>query len=283
MNTISTVTTINENPKQEQQRQTAKEILATNVKSLIEQLEAEHSDALTAYLDAMSRFHNYSFTQLLPTLNTVPTAYSHEFHAELLYDLSAALVREGLGGPETWRKCEESAVVSAQRAIIESIGEERRNLLQRNVEYHVSVSDIAERSGEDAVLGDGRLAVTIECSGGSGFLKIGPPIAALEEEAWISAVAGAFHRRQLHGRGFARERARQRRSHDRVVDAGLPAPDVLRELRTKGSEVERPHLFAASSRLESRQRGLEDSSARREKAAGRRDDSGGCSLLEPLG
>ena len=32
-----------------------------NVDFLIQQLEAGHSDALTAYLNAMSRFHNYSF------------------------------------------------------------------------------------------------------------------------------------------------------------------------------------------------------------------------------
>jgi hypothetical protein len=63
------------------------------------------------------------FTQALPVLSAVPITYSHEFRAELLYDLCAALVREGLGGPETWRKCEESAVVFAQRAIMESIGE----------------------------------------------------------------------------------------------------------------------------------------------------------------
>jgi hypothetical protein len=44
-----------------QQPKTAKEVIAANVKSLIEQLEAGHSDALTAYLNAMSRFHNYSF------------------------------------------------------------------------------------------------------------------------------------------------------------------------------------------------------------------------------
>lgn len=43
MNTTSTVTPISENPKQQQQRQTAKEIIAANVKSLIEQLEAGHS------------------------------------------------------------------------------------------------------------------------------------------------------------------------------------------------------------------------------------------------
>jgi hypothetical protein len=45
--------------------QTAKEVIAANVKALIEQLEAGHSDALTAYLNAMSRFHNYSFGNIL--------------------------------------------------------------------------------------------------------------------------------------------------------------------------------------------------------------------------
>src|SRR5947209_12876305 len=42
----------------------------------------------------------------LPSLHSLPTAYSHEFRAELLYELCAALVREGLGGPEIWAKCE---------------------------------------------------------------------------------------------------------------------------------------------------------------------------------
>ena len=68
-----------------------------------------------------------AFSQGMPTLGTVPTAFSHEFRAELLYELCSALVREGLGGPETWRKCDQSAQVFAQRAIMESIGEERWN------------------------------------------------------------------------------------------------------------------------------------------------------------
>jgi hypothetical protein len=123
-----------------------------------------------------------AFTQALPALGRIPTAYNHELRAELLYDLCGALVREGLAGPELWRKCEGSSVVFAQRAIMESIGEQRWNLLQRNVEYHLSVSDVAERDGEETILGRGRLAVTIECSG-SGYLKIGPAIEALEEEA----------------------------------------------------------------------------------------------------
>jgi hypothetical protein len=74
MNTTNTVTPISENPKQPQQRQTAKEIIAANVKSLIEQLEAGHSDALTAYLDAMSRFHNYSFGNVLEIARQSPSA-----------------------------------------------------------------------------------------------------------------------------------------------------------------------------------------------------------------
>jgi hypothetical protein len=43
------------------QKQTAKEVIAANVQSLIEQLEQGHSEALTAYFTAMGRFHNYSF------------------------------------------------------------------------------------------------------------------------------------------------------------------------------------------------------------------------------
>src|ERR1700682_888800 len=77
MNSVATTPTITpstQNPKQPQQRQTAKEIVAANVKSLIEQLEAGHSDALTAYLDAMSRFHNYSFGNVLEIARQKPDA-----------------------------------------------------------------------------------------------------------------------------------------------------------------------------------------------------------------
>jgi hypothetical protein len=123
-----------------------------------------------------------AFSQGLPALNSVPTAYSHEFRAELLYEFCAALVREGLAGPQTWEKCGGSSVAFAQRAIMKSIGERRWNLLERNVEFHFSVSDVAERDGEGVQLDRGRLAVTIEC-GSAGYLKIGPAIAALEEEA----------------------------------------------------------------------------------------------------
>jgi len=48
-----------------QKQQSAKEVIAANVQLLIEQLEAGHSEGLTAYLTAMGRFHNYSFGNIL--------------------------------------------------------------------------------------------------------------------------------------------------------------------------------------------------------------------------
>ena len=56
------------------QPKTAKEVIAANVQNLIEQLDAGHSDALTAYLNAMSRFHNYSFGNVLEIARQKPNA-----------------------------------------------------------------------------------------------------------------------------------------------------------------------------------------------------------------
>jgi hypothetical protein len=60
-NETSNVTSLPTAPKP----QTSKEVIAANVKLLIEQLEAGHSEGLTAYLTAMGRFHNYSFGNIL--------------------------------------------------------------------------------------------------------------------------------------------------------------------------------------------------------------------------
>ena len=67
MNTTATtavVTPFTQN-NNKQQKQTAKEVIAANVQALIEQLEQGHSEALTNYLTAMGRFHNYSFGNIL--------------------------------------------------------------------------------------------------------------------------------------------------------------------------------------------------------------------------
>jgi hypothetical protein len=131
-----------------------------------------------------------AFAQALPSLAGLPTEYSHELRAELVYDLCAALVREGLGTCESWKECGESVLVFAKHAIMRAIGEDRWNLLQRNVEYHLEISDVAEREGFDEVMGDGQLAVTVAC-GGSGYLKVGPAIEALEGEG--QGLGAAFY------------------------------------------------------------------------------------------
>lgn len=56
------------------QRQTAKEAIAANVQQLIHQLERGHSGTLTAYLTAMSRFHTYSFGNILEIARQKPDA-----------------------------------------------------------------------------------------------------------------------------------------------------------------------------------------------------------------
>ena len=71
MNTTATnVATLPTAPKP----QTSKEVIADNVKLLIEQLEAGHSEGLTAYLSAMGKFHNYSFGNILEIARQMPTA-----------------------------------------------------------------------------------------------------------------------------------------------------------------------------------------------------------------
>ena len=113
-----------------------------------------------------------AFGQALPSLADVRAEYSHEVNAELVYELCAALVREGLGTAETWKKSGGNALAFAQHALMNGVGADRGDLLQRNVEYHLEVSDQLGRAGSDAELGSGQLVVTVEC-GGSGYFRIG--------------------------------------------------------------------------------------------------------------
>ena len=52
----------------------ARRIAETALGELATQLESGHSDQLTAYLTAMSRFHNYSFNNLMLILKQRPDA-----------------------------------------------------------------------------------------------------------------------------------------------------------------------------------------------------------------
>src|ERR1019366_4619760 len=131
-----------------------------------------------------------AFAQALPSLAEVRVEYSHEVNAELVYELCAALVREGLGTAETWKQSGGKALAFAQHAMMSAIGAERGDLLQRNVEYHLEVSDQRGRDGSDTELEGGKLVGTVEC-GGSGYLNIGPALEALEAEA--EGLGGAFY------------------------------------------------------------------------------------------
>jgi hypothetical protein len=53
---------------------TAQQLIRENVQYLIEQLEAGHTEALTAFLDAMAHFHNYSFGNVLWIARQRPSA-----------------------------------------------------------------------------------------------------------------------------------------------------------------------------------------------------------------
>ncbi|MFP5207305.1 MAG: hypothetical protein ACLGSH_18275 [Acidobacteriota bacterium] len=123
-----------------------------------------------------------AFSQALPSLAGVRTDYTHETNRELLFQLCSVLVREGLGDWETWKQAQGSAIRFAQSAMASDIGKDRNELLSRNVEYHLAVTDALEQYGNDVPLDSGKLAVLIEC-GGSGYLKIGPAIEAMEAEA----------------------------------------------------------------------------------------------------
>jgi hypothetical protein len=53
---------------------TAQQLIRENVEYLIEQLEAGHSETLTAYLNAMANFHTYSFGNVLLIARQRPQA-----------------------------------------------------------------------------------------------------------------------------------------------------------------------------------------------------------------
>lgn len=134
-----------------------------------------HGNAATPPVETLAP----AFAQALPCLDGQPRTYSHDVNGEMLYELCASLVRMGLGNPELWAECGEDPLVFAQRSIVNRIGAETVELLERNVEYHLEVTDVV---GEDSTgLSTGQLAITIHCSG-CAYLKIGPALRALESE-----------------------------------------------------------------------------------------------------
>jgi hypothetical protein len=116
----------------------------------------------------------------LPTLERVPTAYDHELKAELLYDLCAALVRCGIATPAQWREAGANGNLFVRQAIRQAITQERLDLLERNLEYHLNIADVIDRLGDERALDVNELVVLIT-SGNCGYLEIGKALEALEQ------------------------------------------------------------------------------------------------------
>ena len=83
----------------------------------------------------------------------MPSEYNHEVHAELLYKLGAVMTNLGFGSPDIWTKCDGNPIVFAQHSIMSAIRPERGDLLQRNVEYHLEVSDVVDPDGYGSTIG----------------------------------------------------------------------------------------------------------------------------------
>jgi len=129
-----------------------------------------------------------AFAVALPSLTGQPVNYSHEVNGEMLFELCAALVRMEMGTPQLWSECGEDPLVFARRSTANRIGKETIELLERNVEYHLEVTDVV--GADSAGLSTGQLAITIHCSG-CGFLRIGPALRALEAEE--KGLGAAFY------------------------------------------------------------------------------------------
>jgi len=149
-----------------------------------ESVASAHGNPATAPVETLAP----AFAQALPSLCGQPVTYSHEVNGEMLFELCAALVRMELGTPQLWSECGEDPLAFARCSIVNRIGKGTLELLERNVEYHLEVTDVV--GADSAGLSTGQLAITIHCSG-CGFLRIGPALRALEAEE--KGLGAAFY------------------------------------------------------------------------------------------
>jgi hypothetical protein len=140
-----------------------------------------------------------AWPQALPSLDEVPAHYSHQVNGEMLYKLCTALTAKGLGSPETWVRCGRNCVAFVRYSIMNAVGAEQGELLQRNVEWRLEISDTLSDgyfSGDsDPPVEQGKLCVTASCNG-CGYLRIGAALDALEREA--AGLGAAFYWSLVH-------------------------------------------------------------------------------------
>lgn len=142
--TAHIVTAHTQDRKQAQPKQTAAEAIAANVKALIEQLEQGHSESLTAYLNAMGRFHNYSFGNILEIARQKPDATRVAgFHA---WHQLGRYVRKGERGIRIY-----APLIRSRRGQDESAGKDKNQTNETGVFGFraVYVFDLSQTEGKE--------------------------------------------------------------------------------------------------------------------------------------
>jgi hypothetical protein len=127
----------------QQQRQTVQEIIAVNVKALIDQLKQGKSETLTAYFSAMARFHSYSFGNILSIAHHRPDA-THVAGFHTWISLGRHVVKGQKGIPI------QAPMIGGKRDRDEKPGEVSEKPALRLIGFRtVYVFDVAQTEGEE--------------------------------------------------------------------------------------------------------------------------------------
>ncbi len=130
-----------------------------------------------------------AFGQALPSLVGVQATYSHSENTDTLVELCRVLVEHDLGDEALWNSSGKQPLRFASSAVKQAIAERCGDLLNRNVNYELSIQDSVGSYGDDE-LRTGLLALSVECSG-CGYLKIGSALKVLEQEE--AGLGAAFY------------------------------------------------------------------------------------------
>ncbi len=127
--------------------------------------------------------------QALPSLAGVPTTYSHSENTDTLIELCQFIVARDLADEALWISTGKQPLRFAAAAVKTAIEQQCGEVLTRNVNYELSIQDSVGSYGDEE-LRAGVLVLSVDCSG-CGYLKIGPALAALEEEE--EGLGAAFY------------------------------------------------------------------------------------------
>lgn len=125
----------------------------------------------------------------MPSLTGVPTRYQYRDNSQLLLALALSLAELGVGSPDLWRIADGDALAFVEAAIRLRIARWYTDVLDRNVDYHLSIAHHLD-GDVPAAAEKPQLYLTVEASA-CGYLKIGAALDALESEA--TGLGAAFY------------------------------------------------------------------------------------------